>query len=280
MISQLRVFLGNRNTQDPNSFNYMKRSLEEKSRILLNTPHYFFIFMLSVIFGVLVYYRATVDEIIPTIVLSLLWILFWKNSEQKGRIFLVVASVFGYVHELLGVRYGYFTYLGGFIGGSPIWLIPGYGTIFWSSYNLWKRFEERYSRKEWFNLTSYFIAISLAALFVVDYLIFDMSVNPAGILIKFTLAFMLFRTFEGVRLAYFVAFFTVLTEFTGEMLGTWYHPDFSLLSLMAGYVFLLWVCLTLNDFTKGKIPRVGREAVAAVVLTTFYIFLLLGIISV
>ena len=236
--------------------------------------------MLSVIFGVLVYYRTTVDEILPTIVLSFLWILFWKESEQKGKIFLVIASVFGYVHELLGVQYGYFTYLGGFIGGSPIWLIPGYGTIFWSSHNLWKRFEEKYSEDEWFSLSNYFVVLSFAALLVVDYFVFDMSTNPVGILLKISLAFMLFRTFEGVRLAYFVAFFTVLTEFTGEMLGTWYHPDFSLLSLMAGYVFLLWVCLTINDFVRGSSFRTGRESTAAFVLTGFYILSLLGLISV
>ncbi|WP_406657646.1 hypothetical protein V7O62_03565 [Methanolobus sp. ZRKC2] len=280
MISQLRVFLGIRDTPAHQSSNYLRSSLEEKSRVLLSTPHYFFIFMLSVIFGVLVYYRATVDEILPTLVLSFLWILFWKNSDQKGKIFLVIASVFGYVHELLGVRYGYFTYLGGFIGGSPIWLIPGYGTIFWSSYNLWKKFEEKYSKNDWFGLSNYFVALSFAALLAVDYFVFDLSTNPAGILIKFSLAFMLFRTFEGLRLAYFVAFFTVLTEFTGEMLGTWAHPDFSLLSLMAGYVFLLWVCLTLNDFAKGRYLMKGKQSIAAVVLTGFYILSLLGLISV
>ncbi len=280
MISQLRVFLDTRNLQSYFSPYSLVSTIEEKTKLLINNPQYFFFFMLSVIFGVLIYYRNTVDEIIPTIVLGVLWILFWRNSEQKGRIFLVIASLFGYVHELLGVRYGYFTYLGGFIGGSPIWLIPGYGTIFWSSYNLWKRFEEKYSERNWFNFTNKFAIISLAAVFAADYLIFDLSTNIVGILIKFTLAFMLFRTFEGLRLAYFVAFFTVLTELSGEILGTWYHPDFSLISLMAGYVFLLWVCLTINEFAKGKNRRTTRESTAAVVLTTFYILSLLGLISV
>jgi hypothetical protein len=280
MISQLRVFLDIQNIQRSLSLYSLKNTLEDKSKILLNNTQYFSVFMLSVIFGVLIYYRNTVDEIIPTIVLSILWILFWKNSTQKERIFLVIASVFGYVHELLGVRYGYFTYLGGFLGGSPIWLIPGYGTIFWSSYNLWKNFEENHSNKKWFHFTNQFIATSLAALFVIDYIIFDLSTDLVGILIKFTLAFMLFRTFEGFRLAYFVGFFTVLTELTGEILGTWTHPDFSLISLMAGYVFLLWVCLTINDLLKGKNVRSGKESAAAAVLTTFYILSLLGLISV
>jgi hypothetical protein len=280
MISQLRVFLGSQNLQQPLSVYSPGSILNEKSKILLNSAQYFAVFMLSVIFGVLIYYTNTVDEIVPTVILSVLWILFWKNTDEKGRIFLVIASVFGYVHEILGVRYGYFTYLGGFIGGSPIWLIPGYGTIFWSSHNLWKNFEERYSTKQWFHYSNYFVAISLAALFAIDYIVFDLSTDLAGILIKFTLAFMLFRTFNGFRLAYFVGFFTVLTELTGELLGTWSHPDFSLLSLMAGYVFLLWVCLTINDLSKGRSSRNTKESAAAAVLTTFYILSLLGMISV
>ncbi|SFM31316.1 hypothetical protein [Methanolobus profundi] len=280
MSSQLKVFLDTQELQDPMPLQYMKTSLEEKSRILLNDPQYFFIFMLSTIFGVLIYYRATVDEILPTIVLSLIWVLFWKNTDQKGRIFLVIAAVFGYVHELLGVSYGYFTYLGGFIGGSPIWLIPGYGTIFWSSYNLWEIFERTYSERRWFRFTNIFIPVSLALLIAIDHMVFDLALKPLSILAKFTLALMLFRTFEGIRLAYFVAFFTVLTELTGEMIGTWTHPEFSLISLMAGYVFLLWVCLTINDASKGRISKNGKEVIAGLFLTTFYIFLLLGSISV
>jgi hypothetical protein len=280
MISQLKIFLDTQDLTNPLPLQYIKGSIEEKSRMLLNDPHYFFIFMLSTIFGVLIYYRATVDEIMPTIVLSLLWMLFWKNTDQKGRIFLIIASLFGYVHELLGVRYGYFTYLGGAIGGSPIWLIPGYGTIFWSSYNLWEIFEKTYSEKKWFRSTNIFIPVSLAVLITVDHMVFDLALKPVSILAKFTLAFMLFRNFQEIRLAYFVAFFTVLTELTGEIIGTWSHPEFSLISLMAGYVFLLWVCLTINDLSNGRISRSRKEVLAGSVLTTFYIFLLLGFISV
>jgi hypothetical protein len=209
-------------------------------------------------------------------------VLFWKNSDSQGRIFLIIASVFGYIHELLGVRYGYFTYLGGFIGGSPIWLIPGYGTIFWSSHNLWKIFEDKYSERKWFTFTGTFVVLSFVVLATADYILFDLSENMMGILIKFILVFMLFSTIQGMRLAYFVAFFTVLTEFTGEMLGTWYHPDFSLISLMAGYVFMLWLCLALDGLSKRTYfkNRRGTESAAAVVLTIFYVLSLSGLVSV
>ncbi len=280
MISQIKDFLDKENS-DRKLYPYcLKDMLQYKSKILINEPKYFFPFMLFTIFGVLVYYSNTVDEILPAIVLAALWVLFWNNSTDKGKTILIVASVLGYIHELLGVKYGYFTYLGGSIGGSPVWLIPGYGTIFWSSYNLWKTFENKYENKQWFRFSNGFVIASMTALIAIDYMLFDLSTNTAGIMIKITLAFMLFRSFGGLRLAYFVAFFTVLTEFTGEVLGTWYHPNFSLLSLMAGYVFLLWVCLTINDIVKGKSYMILRESASAAALTTFYILSMLGLIVV
>lgn len=236
--------------------------------------------MLTVIVGILVFYRHTENEVIPAVILGVLWLLFWNNSMLKGRILLVIASVFGYVHELLGVQHGYFTYLGGAIGGAPIWLIPGYGAIFWSSYNLWKIFQERYSQKQWFHRVNYFIFATVALLIIADYSMFDMSAQPVGILLKLSLALMLFSNLEGIRLAYFTGFFTVLTEFTGEMLGTWNHPDFSLISLMAGYVFLLWICITLSDAIKRRKEWGRIEGVSAFALTSFYILLLLGIVAV
>jgi len=258
----------------------LNRTIENKSQALLNNVWYFAAFMLTVIAGILIFYRQTENEVIPALILLSLWLLFWNNSLLKGRMLLVIASVFGYVHEIMGVQHGYFTYLGGAIGGAPIWLIPGYGAIFWSSYNLWKIFQERYSQKQWFNRVNYFIAASMALMLVVDYTLFDLTFNPIGILLKFSLAFMLFKSLDGLHLAYFTGFFTVLTEFTGEMLGTWMHPDFSLFSLMAGYVFLLWICITLSDVVKRRKEWGRTETVAAVTLTSFYILLLLGIVSV
>ncbi|MDG6243282.1 MAG: hypothetical protein QCH31_02655 [Methanolobus sp.] len=254
--------------------------VEKKSHILVNNVWYFALFMLTTIVGILVFYRQTQNEVIPAIILSGLWLLFWEQTTFKGKMLLVIASVFGYVHELIGVQHGYFTYLGGVIGGAPIWLIPGYGAIFWSSYNLWKIFHERYSQKQWFHRVNYFIVASIAVLLVADYTRFDLSLQPVAILMKFSLALMLFNSLDGLRLAYFTGFFTVLTEFTGEMLGTWTHPEFSLFSLMAGYLFLLWICITLSDVIKRK-KKWGRiEGAAAFTLTSFYILLLLGIVAV
>ncbi|NYT19299.1 MAG: hypothetical protein GKC08_03285 [Methanosarcinales archaeon] len=278
--------------------------IESKSRILVNTPVYFCLFMLFTILGTLAYYIRTKYEITPAIILSVLWIIFWKNSKIEGKIFLVVASVFGYIHELLGVQYGYFTYLGGAIGNVPIWILPGYGTIFWSAHNLWKIFEKQYSRSKWFHFTDHFVILSFVLLILADYRYFDLAKEPLNTSIKFAIVFMLFRNFNLLRLAYFTGFFTVLTETAGETLGTWSHPSFSLLSLMAGYVFLLWICLSLAEvietrkgvnhgnnqliscisalkgFVNGQKEWTKREATAALLLTSFYTLSLLGLTAV
>ncbi|NPE29514.1 hypothetical protein HNV12_16455 [Methanococcoides sp. SA1] len=226
--------------------------IENKSRILVNTPLYFCLFMLFTILGILAYYILTKDEITLAIILSVLWIIFWKNSKTEGKTFLVIASLFGFIHELLGVQYGYFTYLGGAIGNVPIWILPGYGTIFWSSYNLWNIFEKKYSGSKWFHFTDHFVILSFVLLILVDYNYFDLTKDPLNTSIKFVLAFMLFTNFKLLRLAYFAGFFTVLNEIAGETLGTWSHPDFSLLSLMAGYVVLLWICLSIAEVKEAR----------------------------
>ncbi|UGV41568.1 hypothetical protein J7W08_04580 [Methanococcoides orientis] len=278
--------------------------IESKSRILVNTPIYFCLFMLFTILGILAYYIQTKDEITPAIILSVLWIIFWKNSQTEGKIFLVIASVFGYIHELLGVQYGYFTYLGGAIGNVPIWILPGYGAIFWSAHNLWKIFERQYSRSKWFHFTDHFVILSFVLLILADYRYFDLTKDLLNTSVKFAIVFMLFRNFNLLRLAYFTGFFTVLTETAGETFGTWSHPSFSLLSLMAGYVFLLWICLSLAEviearkgtyhgnnqliscmsalkgFVNGQKEWTKREATAALLLTSFYTLSLLGLTAV
>ncbi|WP_305065478.1 hypothetical protein [Methanococcoides sp.] len=276
--------------------------IENKSRTLVNTPLYFCLFMLFTILGILAYYILTKDEFTPTIILSVLWIIFWKNSKTEGKTFLVIASLFGFIHELLGVQYGYFMYLGGAIGNVPIWILPGYGTIFWSSYNLWNIFEKQYSGSKWFHFTNHFIILSFVLLILADYSYFDLTKDPLNTSIKFILAFMLFTNFNLLRLAYFTGFFTVLNEIAGETLGTWSHPDFSLLSLMAGYVFLLWICRSIAEVKEAKKEEshennslvsyisafkglvngqkewTKREATAVFLLILYYTLALLGLI--
>ncbi|WP_048193037.1 hypothetical protein [Methanococcoides methylutens] len=278
--------------------------IENKSRILVNTPLYFFLFMLCTILGILAYYIQTKDEFAPAVILSVLWIVFWKNSKIEGKTLLLIASIFGFIHELLGVQYGYFTYISGVLGNVPLWILPGYGAIFWSAHNLWKIFEKQYSRSKWFNFTDHFVILSFILLILADFILFDLTKNPLIISIKFIASFMLFTNLSLLRLAYFTGFFTLLNEIAGETLGTWSHPDFSLLSLIAGYVFLLWICLSIaevkearktkyheNDqlisyisalkgLVNGEKGWTKREATAAFLMIFLYTLGLLGLIRV
>lgn len=294
-ISDQRVLLMN--------LQFLKRYIKSKIRIIVNTPLYFFLFMLVTIASTLVYYLLIKDEFTPAVILSVLWFIFWKNSKIEGRTILVVASFVGYIHELLGVQYGYFAYLNGIIGNVPIWILPGYGAIFWSSYNLWKIFEEKYSGHKWFGFIDHFIFLSLLLLVITDYRYFDLTKDTLIISTKFIIALMLIRNFDMLRLAYFTGAFTLLNEIAGETLGTWAHRDFSLLSLMAGYIFLLWLCLSivevkeaskekdhennylttyifaLKGLADGRKEWTEREAIAAFMMILYYILSLLGIIN-
>ncbi len=229
----------------------IRRNLKKTEDIVLDDAKYFLAFVIVAILSILIFFRQTQDDITATIILVLLWWLFWKRSDLKGKVFLILASIVGYVHEIIGVYFGFFTYLGGFIGGVPLWVLPGYGAIFWASYNFWRVFEKNYSSVSWFNHINKIAFASFFVLLFIDYLWLGFMLEPGIILLRLLLAFLLFNNMHEIRLAYFVAIFTVFNEMAGEFIGTWSHPVFSIFSLMAGYVFLLWMCLTITDIIQG-----------------------------
>jgi len=157
-----------------------------------------------------------------------------------------------------------FTYIGCFIGVVPLCIIPVYGAIFWSSYNLWNVFEKNYSKKPWFSRVNAFAFVSFVLFLIADYLWLDFQANAFFIVLRIALAFLLFKTMKEVRLAYFVAVFTVFDEMAGEFIGVWTHEIFSIFSLMCGYVFLLWVCLTITELIKGTKKWNAREIICAI----------------
>ncbi|MCK5334348.1 MAG: hypothetical protein KAJ24_07545, partial [Candidatus Aenigmarchaeota archaeon] len=231
----------------------------------------------------LVFYRQTQDELAATLILSLLWVFFWKESDLLGKVFLVSASIIGYAHELIGVQAGYFTYLGGFFGGVPIWILPGYGVMFWASYHFWSVFEKKYAValgkgtirgiiKRIYANASVSMVILTAAIFALDIVFFDFMQTPFIISLEFILVVLLWRSLKDARVAYFVAFFTVFDEFAGEALGVWSHPVFSLVSLATAYMFSLWMSMTITDILHKKKVWMAREVLgAAGVLVIFAI---------
>ncbi len=248
----------------------LKNSLKRSKDILLHDAGDFFLFVIAAIIGTLIFYRQTQDEFTATLILSVLWIFFWRESDIKGKVFLVVASVVGYVHELIGVKVGFFTYLGGFFGGVPLWILPGYGAIFWASYNFFKIFEEKYGKEAWFSKIVYVLLGATIALIAIDWIILDLSLKPIDIILGLVLSLLLFGSWKEIRLAYSVALFTVFDEIAGEIIGTWAHAEFSIFSLMSGYVFLLWMCLTITDILQGTKKWRSIEIVSALGLFVLF----------
>lgn len=245
--------------------------LKARKNYLLNDVNDFLLFVIVSIVGVLIFYRQTQDEITATLILSMLWYFFWKESDIQGKVFLVAASAIGYVHELIGVKVGFFTYLGGHFGGVPLWVLPGYGAIFWASYNFWKIVEERYGKDKWFKKI-HWIAVGITALLVIiDAIVFDFAAKPYSFSLEFVLSLTLFRSIVQMRLAYFVALFTVFDEIAGELIGTWHHPVFSIFSLMSGYVLLLWMSLTIKDLMQGTKKWGAVEIASALALFVMFV---------
>lgn len=248
----------------------LKDSLKRGKDVLLHDAKDFFIFVVFTIIGTLIFYKQTQDEFTATIIISLLWIFFWSESDKKGKVFLTFAAVVGYVHELIGVDVGYFTYLGGIFGGVPLWILPGYGAIFWASYNFGKVFEEAYEKKSWFPKLTYVFLILTPFIMAADWIYLDFSSHPISILLWFAISLALFKSWDEIRLAYFVALFTVFDEVMGEIIGVWNHASFSLFSLMSGYVFLLWMCLTITEVLEGKKKWRLIEVAGALILLIMF----------
>ncbi|MCK4551257.1 MAG: hypothetical protein KAT91_04840, partial [Candidatus Aenigmarchaeota archaeon] len=148
----------------------IRRNLKKTEDIVLDDAKYFLAFVIVAILSILIFFRQTQDDITATIILVLLWWLFWKRSDLKGKVFLILASIVGYVHEIIGVYFGFFTYLGGFIGGVLLWVLPGYGAIFWASYNFWRVFEKNYSSASWFTHINKIAFTSFFVLLFIDYM--------------------------------------------------------------------------------------------------------------
>ncbi len=241
-----------------------------EKNVLHNTKQ-FTAFCIVNIVAILVYYSFTKDELVPFFYLSILWFVFWKNSTTiEEKTMLVGASIIGILHEIIGANLGWFTYTTGIAFGAPTWVMPGYGIIFWASYNLWTHFEEHHHLKEKF-FSKIFI-IGSAGLVTLDLLVLGMisSISVIVALPSYIAAFSLFQRGKERHLAVATGAMTVLNEFTGEILGAWAHPIFYSTSLMAAYLFALWIFLTTAKvIRKEKTWRI-KELAAATFLTVLF----------
>ena len=224
------------------SFMELREELAKREDQLLDNPRNFLLFCVSTIVLILVYYSATKNALLPTIVLGMLWIVFWSKSTKIGKTFLIIATTIGYSHEILGVYMGWFTYATGNFGlGVPIWIALGYGCIYWSIENFWTHAEKRHYFKQ--HLFKFIWIGSLLSMFLLDVFIFEISDIFIYNVIFIALLFFLFDRPKEQHLALTVAFFTGLEEVLGATLGAWTHPSLSLMKIIPPYIFFVWLIL-------------------------------------
>ena len=243
---------------------------------IINNTKQFTVFCIVNIIGILIYYSFTKDELLPFLYLSMLWVIFWKNSTTlEEKIILIGASTIGILHEILGSNLGWFTYTTGIAFGAPTWIMPGYGVIFWASYNLWTHFEKYHPIKE--KLFSKIFIIGSAGLIAFDLFVLNM-INSLSVIVaipSYIAAFSLFKRGKERHLAVATGAMTVFDEFAGEILGAWTHPIFFSTSLMAAYLFALWILLTTAKLIKKEKIWRTKEIIAVIFLLGLFIYKIL-----
>ena len=233
---------------------------------LLDSPRNFLIFCFAIIFIVLFQYSFTHNALIPVFLLGALWILFWSRSTDIGKAFLLIATVLGYAHEILGVHMGWFSYATGDFGvGVPLWVAIGYGCIFWSVANFWSHaearhmFPQRYFRFIWPGC--------LAAFFVLDFFVFQMTDLLFLNLAFVVLMYFLFSRPKDQHFALTIALFCGLEEVVGALLGAWHHPVLSLVKVIPPYMFFGWMILfVVFSLMRGRIAKIKELLIAGAML--------------
>jgi len=237
----------------------LRKSVSTKEDRLLSDAKRFFIFCMVTILVVLVFFAETKNEFYPTILLGALSYLFWKKSDTTGKVFLISAGAIGYAHEVIGVVNGWFTYAGGFFYGTPLWLIPGYGCIYWSCYNLWLQGKKKYHLKQ--ERFKKLAIVSIALLFILDFFFFKFRPTYMYDIPFFVLIILLFTIRPGEQhLAYITGFMTLTDEYLGHVLGAWTHPSFVITALLPSYILFLWGALRVSKFLDGE-PLLKRSEV-------------------
>ncbi|MFH1786229.1 MAG: hypothetical protein ABH829_01050 [archaeon] len=226
-----------------------------RERKFFEEPWHFMVFSVLMIMLSLGLYVNGYEEVMFSM-LVVLWVIFWRNSDRLGRIFLVMASVVGFTHEIVGVWLGLFEYTFVDYFSVPIFLLPGYGIIYWAAENFWAHLKEKTLQQINFRLLA-FGTILMLFMFDVFYSGFSLEY---GMNLLFLMAIMLAFNELDLRdrfLVYITGFITGFDEIAGIALGAWTHKSVHLLSIVPPYLFLVWLALLLSG--KLREYRLGRQ---------------------
>jgi len=247
----------------------LRKSFREKERALFQDPFKFLLFSIEIILVSLILHRTGYVDLV-TFLLVAIWLIFWANSSPLGKTFLLVVSTVGFTHELIGVHFGWFTYATTLPWGVPVYILPGYGCIYWAAHNFWKNTKWLMPKKKLYPIT----LITLLSFYAVDFLFLNSLFRPALIantIIIALIAMLIYQLSEAEQnLAYFVLLLTGFNEILGTLIGAWTHYPFSLVSAVPPYVFLVWVCVAITHSVLGDRKISRREILLGILVFLTY----------
>jgi len=245
----------------------MRRKFREREKAFFASPGKFLLFSISIIIISLTLYQAGYFDLVTSL-LAVLWIIFWLNSSPMGKSFLLVASLLGFTHELIGVYFGWFSYNTALFWGVPFYILPGYGCIYWAAQNFWKN-------TKWLLPTRRLYPVMIAALvgfYLIDFFILNFGsavfVNTIVLVLILLLVYQLSE--QEQNLAFFVLLLTGFNEVLGTVMGAWAHYPFSLVSSVPPYVFVVWLCVALTHSLLGDRKISRRELLLGIAVFAAY----------
>lgn len=247
----------------------LRRRFRKKEVAFFSSPSKFLLFSITIIVSTLSFYKAGYIDLV-TFVLASLWLIFWLNSSPLGKSFLIVASLVGFSHEHIGVFFGWFSYDTSLFWGVPLYILPGYGCIYWAAHNFWRNTKWTLPKKVLYPAA----AVTIALFYLADLLVLNSFFRPelfANTVFLSLIILLVHHLSEPEQnLAFFVFLLTGFNEAFGTFLGAWTHYPFSLISSVPPYVFLVWVCVALTHSVLGDRKISRNELLLGIVVALTY----------
>ena len=248
----------------------LKKKFIGREKKFFSNPGAFLSFCIGVIFISLFLHSRGYSDLV-FFLLAFLWFIFWANSTPLGKSFLIVASLVGFTHELIGTYFGWFSYTTDLWFRVPYYILPGYGCIYWAIQNFWLTVSKKHLMPpRVFHST---VLLTIAAMYAIDFffLSFSPTILSSTLLIILLLALFTRTSLAEQHLTYFVFLITGFNEAMGVLLGAWAHYPFSLVSAVPPYAYLVWLCVALTHKLLGD-----REITRTELLIGILVFFLYG----
>jgi hypothetical protein len=208
----------------------------------------FFLFCFFTIETILIWYVSPMNtEWGITLVLGILWLMFWTKADTLGKLLLLISAAVGFSHEVLGVGLKWFSYSQGMVAGVPLWLLPGYGVIYYSAEYIWKK-----TKRQWTDDKYIVMSIVLVGFFLYMDIYVNKFIVPISQWFYAGLILLLVSTLSKheQHFMYAVAVLTATEEYVGVVVKAWTYPmGFAFLNVVPSYMFLGWIGLAITHLS-------------------------------